>query len=266
MRKSISNIYKDGEYDYYFVNPDDPEYVFVFLDMSKATFRDVELLIKKILKTKNKMHAKLHGFFRDKVTIQILRLVERLATDNIKILMRSARELVKDDEELLRKIDEKLEKKTTMNNSVGPLGVIDSVISCYKEVVEVSKEELSQIKKLILEQFSKQSDLHGVGVFFRFSPEGDFKYKMSPDPLNKHQFVYVIYRILVERVDDERLEYKVNNIFDEGERIIEKEKQTIAKLSKSSIRDIDLKTSIFLSIIASIQANSYCDILSYDRH
>ncbi|CAG8829481.1 1665_t:CDS:2, partial [Dentiscutata erythropus] len=83
----------------------------------------------------------------------------------------------------------------------------------------------------------------------------DFKYKMSPDPLNKHQFVYVIYRILVERVNDER-----------GERVIEKEKRTIAKLSKSSIGDIDLETSVFLSIISSVQANSFRDILSYDRY
>ncbi|CAG8828356.1 125_t:CDS:1, partial [Dentiscutata erythropus] len=51
-----------------------------------------------------------------------------------------------------------------------------------------------------------------------------------------------------------------------GERVIEKENRTIAKLSKLSIRDIDLETSVFFSIIASVQANSYCDILSYDCH
>ncbi|CAG8804195.1 7957_t:CDS:2, partial [Dentiscutata erythropus] len=230
IRRSINNMYKDKERDHYFVDPDDQEYISVFLDTSKATFEDVDQLIKRILKTKDRI---------------------------------SVRELVKNNEKLLRKIDEKLDKKRKplmvsddefkklikqfkrevidmMNNLVGPLGAIDSVISCYKEVVEVSEEELSKIKKLILEQFSKQPDLRGVGAFFRFSPEGDFKYKMSPDPLNKHQFV--------------------------GERVIEKEKRTIAKLSKSSIRDIDLETSVFLSIIPSIQANSYCNILSYDCH
>ncbi|CAG8800702.1 25424_t:CDS:2, partial [Dentiscutata erythropus] len=223
IRRSISNMYKDEERDHYFVDPED-------------------------IKDKKQDVYKITWLFWDKITIEILR---------------SVRELVKNDEELLRKIDEKLDKKRkplkvnddefkklikqfkrgvigTMNNSVGPLGAIDSVISCYKEVVEVSEEELSKIKKMILEQFSKQPDLRGVGAFFRFSPEGDFKYKMSPDPLNKHQFV--------------------------GERVIEKEKRTIAKLSKSSIRDIDLETSVFLSVIASIQANSYCDILLYDRH
>ncbi|CAG8762104.1 25235_t:CDS:2, partial [Dentiscutata erythropus] len=201
------------------------KYISVFLDTSKATFEDVDQLIKRILKTKNRMYARLRGFFGDKIMIEILR---------------SVRELVKNDEELLRKIDEKLDKKHkvsdnefkklikqfkrgvigTMNNSVGPLGAIDSVISCYKEVVEVSEEELSKIKKLILEQFSKQPDLRGVGAFFRFSPEGDFKYKMSPDPLNKHQFVfhYIIANIL-------RITNELENLRQENELLRKRNEQ-----------------------------------------
>ncbi|CAG8562546.1 18507_t:CDS:1 [Dentiscutata erythropus] len=242
IRTSINDIYKDKECDHYFVDPDDLEYNAVFLDTSKASFEDVEQLIAKILKTKNKIYTKLHSFFGDEITIQILRLVEHLATNNIKILLNSTRDLVKDDKELLKRIDKKLNKKckplkitnsefkklikqfragvVNTINKPGPLYAIDSVLSCYKEVVETNEDELNKIKRLVLEQFYKQTDVSLMGAFFRFTPEGEFKYKMSPDLLNKHQFVYVIYRILVERVSDERLEYKVNNIFDQLDFII----------------------------------------------
>ncbi|CAG8635744.1 661_t:CDS:1 [Dentiscutata erythropus] len=242
IRTSINDIYKDKKRDHYFVDPDDLEYNAAFLDTSKASFEDVEQLITKILKTKNKIYAKLRHFFGDKITIQILRLVVQLVTDDIKILLNSTRDLVKDDKELLKRIDEKLNKKrkplkisnsefnklikqfragvVNTINKPGPLYVIDSVLSCYKEVVETNEDELNEIKLLVLEQFYKQTDVSIIGAFFRFAPEGDFKYKMSLDPLNKHQFVYMIYRILVECVSDERLEYKVNNIFDQLDFII----------------------------------------------
>ncbi|CAG8802058.1 1293_t:CDS:1, partial [Dentiscutata erythropus] len=40
IRRSISNMYKDEERDHYFVDPDDQEYISVFLNTSKATFED----------------------------------------------------------------------------------------------------------------------------------------------------------------------------------------------------------------------------------
>ncbi|CAG8462569.1 21910_t:CDS:1, partial [Dentiscutata erythropus] len=239
MRVIINNLYKDEELDHYFVDPDDNEYVAVFLDMTKATFEDVEQLVEKIIKMKSKIYSKLHSFFGSKITLRIFRLVERNAMDNFRILLKAARELVKDDRKLLKKIDKKLggnrkslkvDKENfkkmikhfksqvvlSINNGVsGPFNTVDLVISYYKEVVEASDEELKQIKKLIIRQFSKQPEVGYFGGFFTFFPEGDFKYKMSLDPLNKHQFMYVIYRILVERVINERLEYKVNNIFDQ---------------------------------------------------
>ncbi|CAG8822714.1 5314_t:CDS:1, partial [Dentiscutata erythropus] len=111
IRKSINDIYKDEKRDQYFIDPLDQEYVAVFFDITKTSFEDVDQLIKKLLKTKNKMYAKLRNFFEDKIMIQILRLVEHLATDNIKILLNLTRDLVKDNEELLKRIDEKLTKK-----------------------------------------------------------------------------------------------------------------------------------------------------------
>ncbi|CAG8533820.1 20484_t:CDS:1 [Dentiscutata erythropus] len=242
IRTSINDIYKDEERNHYFVDLDDLEYNAVFLNISKASFENVEQLIAKILKTKNKIYAKLYSFFGDKITIQILRLVERLATDDIKILLNSTRDLVKDNKELLKRIDEKLNKKhkplkitnsefkklikqfragvINTINKLGPLYAIDSVLSCYKEVVETNENKLNEIKRLVLEQFYKQTDVSLIEAFFRFTPEGEFKYKMSSDPLNKHQFVYIIYQILVEHVSDERLKYKVNNIFDQLDFII----------------------------------------------
>ncbi|CAG8503557.1 7855_t:CDS:2 [Dentiscutata erythropus] len=191
IRISINDIYKDEECDHYFVDLDDLEYKSVFLDTSKASFEDVE------------------------------QLVAKLATDDIKVLLNSTRDFVKDDVELLKRIDDKLNKKrkplkvsnsefkklikqfrigvVVTINKPGLLEAIDSVISCYKELVKTNEDELNDIKKLVIEQFYKQPDLTGMGAFFRFASEGDFKYKISLDPLNKHQFVYVIYRILVER-------------------------------------------------------------------
>ncbi|CAG8612615.1 15989_t:CDS:2 [Dentiscutata erythropus] len=39
IRTSINNIYKDEEHDHYFVDPDDLEYIAIFLDTSKLFWR-----------------------------------------------------------------------------------------------------------------------------------------------------------------------------------------------------------------------------------